>query len=116
MTTNYISVHARAELDKRWIDCGGVKINTHMTDHPSVRDMSNSFMSLPIKERMQWVSCNVLPKLSTQVHTSHVQQMLQAVGAEGLYPHADKLDIFRIRSVGGSAIRPKHGIRVGVGC
>jgi hypothetical protein len=67
---------------------------------------SDSYLSLPLAERMAWVETSVIPNLKSSlpgqrlaVSTSPTLAMLRIHGAERLYPHADMLKITRMRSV-----------------
>jgi hypothetical protein len=100
VTTNIISLTVHNQLDKQWgMQNGNSHTQMKMGAENSVHS-SKSYLSLPIKERMQWVEGNVLPKLSLPTSSSRTELMLQSVGADSLYPHADKLGVFRMRSVG----------------
>jgi hypothetical protein len=102
VTTNILSLNVHKELNKRWgMDHGGVHTQTQMQmGAEKDTSLSNSYLSLPIKERMRWVVGNVIPQLSVPTRISHTERLLQSVGADNLYPHADKLGIFRMRSTG----------------
>jgi hypothetical protein len=101
VTTNIISLAVHTELNKRWGMANVTPVmQTKMGSTPTFGASDNTYLSLPIRERMQWVVNTVLPELDTPNPTSHTEQMLQSVGADHLYPPIDKLRIFRMRSVG----------------
>jgi hypothetical protein len=119
VTTNLISLNVHSALDRRWaLDSPGFMKGQKQT-HLQARvggQPCDSYLSLPLAQRMQWVNDNVIPGLNARdgqrvdrqlpvaccshTHTTtRTEAMLKTLGAERLYPHADTLKIFRMRSV-----------------
>jgi hypothetical protein len=104
VTTNIMSLAVQAELNKRWLlhkqkdllaanDSGQPRLATGIKIAGG-----DNYMSLPLAERMNWINTNVIPAICAKSPTSRTELMLQSVGAENIFPHADKIGVFRLRS------------------
>jgi hypothetical protein len=104
VTTNIMSLAVQTELNKRWLL---QKQNNSLAANDSCQAKlatginitgGDNYMSLPLAERMNWINTKVIPAICAKSPTSRTELMLQAVGAENIFPHADKIGVFRLRS------------------
>lgn len=105
VTTNFLTLSVVGQLNKRWSIDGDAsnKCSVRWVDLAGDKNCkSGSYLSLPIEKRMEWVLSEVIPAIQTQQKRPQtaIHARLASVGADHLYPHADKLDVFRMRSVG----------------
>jgi hypothetical protein len=102
ITTNIMAVKTRKALDNTWLSSQPISAN-HM-----------DFMSLPLDQRMTWVTTNVMPVFaaarqqrdtvagvqdSNSTRVAHNRLKLRAVGADKLLSHADKLGVSGFQTI-----------------